>query len=336
MKKYALILVIILLLGTILYSYKPLLTTIGADSSYSGGPSSSSWSSSGSSSSKKSTLHFDKPEKMKWWEFSLMELFYTAFFTLFGISVVELQLQKQKKYHILNIIINIVRFLISVLIEVTVFAKLVHINVYCMSIIIGGFSIVEEIDIIKSIKKAKKEKEQAQEEVTKIFLPMNIDNYEISQELYQIFIDVQKAWMDFDYEKLKELCSDELYNSYKQDLEILKLKNGRNIMHSFKPIVMYINKITRQDKTLEIEFYLKVKFTDYVINTQTNEVIRGNKNERIINNYCLVYQKQDFYTDKCPSCGETIPAKSNTTCPSCNSIIINNTNKFVLVHKERI
>ena len=59
---------------------------------------------------------------------------------------------------------------------------------------------------------------------------------EFIQKLYDIFLEVQIAWMNFDYEKLKELCSDELYNSYKSDLEVLKSKHCKNIMQDFNKI----------------------------------------------------------------------------------------------------
>ena len=40
--------------------------------------------------------------------------------------------------------------------------------------------------------------------------------------------------MEFDYNKLKEILSDELYNPYEVDLEVLKTKNQKNIMKDFE------------------------------------------------------------------------------------------------------
>ena len=41
---------------------------------------------------------------------------------------------------------------------------------------------------------------------------------------YNLFYEVQMAWMNFDYTKLKELCSDELYNSLRRELEEIEKK----------------------------------------------------------------------------------------------------------------
>jgi len=47
--------------------------------------------------------------------------------------------------------------------------------------------------------------------------------------------------MNLDYEALSKLCTNELYNFYKADLEVLKLKNGQNIMSDFNLQTIIIN-----------------------------------------------------------------------------------------------
>ena len=346
MKKYGLIIIIVLLFGTILYSYKPLLTTIGADSgwdsSYGGGgsSSSSSWSSSSHSSSSyggQSIKHFSEMDKN---DFIELELSLSIFYICYSLVLVACLKKNKIVYGILISIINVLRIIIAVHLETNKDYNWANLSVVGVLVIpfvfIAIFCIKELIEVLVFRKQEREAKAKEQEKWNKLATSIGVDSKEVTEELYQIFVDVQNAWMNFDYDKLKELCSDELYNSYKKDLEILKLKNGQNIMNSFHPKDMYIKKATRKDNALEVEFYLDIKFKDYVINTITNKVIRGSKNQTMHNKYRLVYQKQDFYTDKCPSCGEELPATSNTTCPSCNSIIINNTNKYILVFKEII
>ena len=340
MKKYGVILILILLLGTILYSYKPLLTTIGADSGWDssydsgGGSSSSSWPSSDSSSS------IESYSEGNWFDFVFIELCLSINYFVCLSILFEKIFKRDKKAYILIGIIIIIRWIIAVLLEKYINYKWIipsAIGAFALPAIFLAIDIiVEHIDYKKYQKQQKRRDSNNLKIWNKISTYLDLDNKQVTEELYRIFIDVQNAWMNFDYDKLKELCSDELYNSYKKDLEILKLKDGQNIMNSFRPKEMYIKKATRRDNALEIEFYLDIKFKDYVINTKTNKVIRGSKHQTIHNKYRLVYQKQDFYMDKCPSCGKELPATSNTTCPSCNSIIINNTNKYILVFKEII
>ena len=345
MKKYGLILVTILLFGTILYYYKPLLVTIGADSGWDssydsgGSSSSSSWSSSDYSSGSSGGGSSKDISEMNIYDFTILESMLSIFFFFYGIAYfVKKKKDEKKTYWIVGIIV-IIRTIVAVILDTNVSYNWVIPNIVLAFIIPFIFLVKESIKTAISDRKREKNRKiqeaKDQERWNSILNSMGIENKKVTEELYQIFIDVQNAWMNFDYDKLKELCSDELYNSYKKDLEILKLKNGQNIMNSFHPKDMYIKKATRKDNALEVEFYLDIKFKDYVINTKTNKVIRGSKHETMHNKYWLIYHKQNFYTDKCPSCGEKLPATSNTTCPSCGSTIINNTNKFVLVHKER-
>ena len=44
----------------------------------------------------------------------------------------------------------------------------------------------------------------------------------IIERAFENFIAIQYAWSEFKYKKLRELCTDELYNSYKSQIETLK------------------------------------------------------------------------------------------------------------------
>ena len=87
--------------------------------------------------------------------------------------------------------------------------------------------------------------------------------------------------MNFDYDKLQELCSDELYNSYKKELEVLMFKNDQNIMNSFHLKEISIENVIEQKDYLEISIYLDITFKDYVIDRSTKKVIQGNKWNKI-------------------------------------------------------
>ena len=161
------------------------------------------------------------------------------------------------------------------------------------------------------------------------------DKRKTKDELYKNFVDVQNAWMDFDYKTLSKLCSDELYNSYKSDLEILKQKNGKNIMRDFTLRNIAINSVSFNGEYVCLRVFLHVGFYDYVINESTGEVIRGNKNNFVDNKYILEYTKKIKTRKKCPSCDCKI-LDGDIVCPACGTNIINNSSKFVLTHKEKI
>lgn len=174
----------------------------------------------------------------------------------------------------------------------------------------------------------------ADKEIQK-YLP-NMTEKQLLNTLYNKFIEIQNAWMNFDYDILKKDCTDELYNSYQADLEILKSKDGQNIMHSFKCINYNINGIVEENGILTIKMYLHVEFYDYVIDTNTNEIIRGNNNSKVHNQYHLNFiSKKTNEEIICPSCGAKVE-KGLSECTYCHTVINNNYDDFVLSSKSKI
>ena len=156
------------------------------------------------------------------------------------------------------------------------------------------------------------------------------------EKLYQIFLDVQKAWMEFDYDQLSRLCTDELYQSYKSDLEVLQLKNGKNIMSDFHVIQSAVKNIVEENGMIIITFQLRVAFHDYVINTTNHRVIRGSKRNIMDNSYLLEYvvkKDNEKKLVKCPNCGAELKGRD---CEYCNSHFNDGDYDIVLSKKSRM
>ena len=155
------------------------------------------------------------------------------------------------------------------------------------------------------------------------------------KEYFDIFVDVQNAWMNFDYHTLGLLLTDELYNMYVSQLEALKMKNEKNIMNSFENIDLKIYSVTSHNGVVTLNFYLNVKMYDYVVDYYNN-VIRGNENTKIDIKYLISVQKNiaDIVTE-CPNCGAKIE-NNQTTCRYCNSKFVNNSTNWVMSKKECI
>ena len=357
MKKYGVILILILLLGIILYSYKPLLSTLGADSgwdsSYDSGSSSSSSSFSWSDNSydndsyhSKNSHHSSKPVTTE--EALLFELVLSIFYYVYLKIFLPVLIKKAKPRTIINITVSIIRLLIvgTIIIvkndtKVPTISMLILFILVMAAVIIAFINkIVTEIKFItsnNSVDKARKrELKLLDYKYSEYLKGIGINPKELKKELYNNFIEVQLSWMNFDYNKLKLLCSSELYNSYKKDLEILSLKNGKNIMKNFYLKDIKIENVQQIDNLLEVSIYLDIIFRDFVINDKTKRVIRGKRFKIMHNKYHLVYRKNTKVLLNCPTCGAPIQGLSNDTCPNCGTFIPNNNSNFVLSLKERI
>ena len=178
-------------------------------------------------------------------------------------------------------------------------------------------------------------KSMEQEDVNKV-IP-NFDIAEFNFKAYQIFYDVQMAWMDFDYDKLKELLTDELYNNYVMQLDTLKLKNHKNTMKGFELIETCLNNLKEENDKYIAEVYLNVKFYDYVENIKSGMILRGTPNRKLNNIYRLTFirtKDQSNNINECPRCGAPVEGNSTGICEYCKSKLVNDNYNWVMSKKE--
>ena len=150
---------------------------------------------------------------------------------------------------------------------------------------------------------------------------------------YQKFIDIQNAWMNFDYDNLKLNCSDELYNTYHEQLEVLKAKNQQNIMTDFEEINTRIIDAYESDDYKTIEIYLAVSFYDYV-EDEKKKIVNGSDVYKIVNHYVLTFiRTANSEIKNCPKCGAPLEDIKAKRCSYCRSKIAIPSRDFVLTKK---
>lgn len=162
---------------------------------------------------------------------------------------------------------------------------------------------------------------------------------QVKKDVFARFVNIQDAWMNFDYDALRECCTDELYNTYVSQLETLKLKNGQNIMSDYQNLDMKITNITSENNVVSLTVYAEIRFHDYVINVKTNEVTRGSKDRLMTNHYLMTFvvKKGDAKSIKnCPSCGAPFEHNASGICEYCGSTIIKEADELVLSKKTNI
>lgn len=162
----------------------------------------------------------------------------------------------------------------------------------------------------------------------------------LKQELFLHFIELQNARMNFDYNELRQLCTDELYNTYVSKLEMLELKHCQNIMHNFNFIDAKIKNIEIVNNEIVLTVFMCVDFYDYTINTKTNKITKGNNGSKVLNNYIMTFVKEKENKKKkkrtCPNCGAPNKNISSGECQYCHSTLITKASRFVLNSKKNI
>ena len=306
------------------------LTTVatdsGFDTSYDGGGSSggSSWGGSHNGSSSGDYYNFDSPEG--------------TIILMFLISVIIVVIifgfvEYFKKHGIKNLIKNklfkptlilVVLFIVSVC-----FPELDFILALIIMLIL--FVVVPFL-VIKVIKKSYSNINVTPK--TKQYLPNTEENRKVLEECYKIFVDIQTAWMKFDYDKLRELTTDELYNTYYNQLQSLVLKGQKNIMSDFELVNYELVDIQENNNVITSTVELEVKFFDYIIDNES-KILRGNNKKRVCMLYELTYVYNEEAIEECPNCNAKI-SKEDNICSYCKTTIPSIRGKMKLSTKKCI
>lgn len=157
----------------------------------------------------------------------------------------------------------------------------------------------------------------------------------ILDQCYQIFCDVQTAWMNFDYDRMRDLVTDELFNQYQNQLKQLDLKNEKNMMEDFELIEANVD-INYDDKD-EIDIVnvtMTVAFYDYIVNNK-GRIIRGDGNIKQRMTYALTYVRNSKAITNCPNCNAKLE-DGQTICKYCHAHIQSVTNKLKLSSKKAL
>ena len=149
-------------------------------------------------------------------------------------------------------------------------------------------------------------------------------------ERFDDFCKIQDAWMNFDYNTLRKYVTDELYNQYEMQLEILKENNEKNIMENYRLIHGEIRDIYETSNKIIAQIEMEIIFFDYI--EKDREIIRGTDTRKVDNVYILEYVYQIEEEKKCPSCGGKL--KKQSKCPYCGCQIITGTGSWLLSKKR--
>ena len=152
---------------------------------------------------------------------------------------------------------------------------------------------------------------------------------------YNIFVRIEEAWMNFDLEKVRDCITDEMFNMYESQLTSMEMKGEQNIMKDFKLLNSAITDAKKQNNMLEVKTRYAIEFYDYIVNKDTQKVVRGNSNRKIkmVYEFTFIADVENAKLDTCPNCGAPIDINAAEICKYCNSKIVNDSKNWVMSKK---
>ncbi|MBP3502336.1 MAG: TIM44-like domain-containing protein [Clostridia bacterium] len=185
--------------------------------------------------------------------------------------------------------------------------------------------------------KAKINDKEIEDEIKKL-IP-NFDKYVFLKEGFNIYCDVQEAWMNFKLEDVKDILTDELYSMYESQLATLEVKGEQNIMKDITLRSSYLRGVVKQNDNITIEAGYVIEMYDYIADQQSGKLLRGESNRKMRVTYSMKFRKtldESAKVEHCPNCGAKIKMNSSGTCEYCGSKIVADNTKWVLTEKKAL
>lgn len=167
----------------------------------------------------------------------------------------------------------------------------------------------------------------------KKFLP-DFDEEKFKEKTYELYKEIQVAWMNFDNDSIRKCVTDELYNTYSAQLATLKVKNQKNIMKDFQLLDSKIIGMETKEKLVSLTIKMKIECYDYIVDKE-EKTLRGNDKQKVIYEYAMTFNKGvSDKPNKCPNCNAPLDQVNSSKCPYCDSNIINESYDWVLAKKQ--
>lgn len=157
-------------------------------------------------------------------------------------------------------------------------------------------------------------------------------------EAFNLYKQIQFAWMNFDEETIRKFTTDEMYNMYLMQLDTLKVKNQKNIMYDIRYIGSNIKERYEENGQETIVMNIQVSCYDFIIDIRNNTIVRGDASKLHTYNYELTFvrTKENKNIDVCPRCGAPVEGNHSGVCEYCKSTLISNNYTLVMSKKRMI
>lgn len=145
----------------------------------------------------------------------------------------------------------------------------------------------------------------------------------LEETLFNKLKYIQIARTNYDYDTLKRLCTDKMYNLFANELHMVDEAELGYHYEDYKLLEMQIYEIKSTEKELKIKAAIKASCKFYR-ETNEGEVVDGSKDHRTVIVHELEYIKNIDLKDidtNCPNCGAPTKTTTRGKCSYCNTVI---------------
>ena len=152
----------------------------------------------------------------------------------------------------------------------------------------------------------------------------------------EVFVTLQKAWMDRNWGKVRPFEKEELYKQHEMQLQQYINNYRINVLERISFDQAYLQKYVRDKDYEYLSVFFHVHMIDYIKDEKTGAVLKGMPGKECQMRYLYTFMrktgvltdpvKSNHSTTNCPNCGATLKISSAGKCEYCDSLIT--TGKF--------
>lgn len=160
-----------------------------------------------------------------------------------------------------------------------------------------------------------------------------------------LFVKLQNAWTDRDWSVIRPFESNELFEQHKAQLDGYIRNKTINIMDRICVNYAKLYSFYQSGDKDVLIILLNSRMADYIIDEETKEVIKGDKETERVNTYKMTFIRKtgvktkpgssELNTANCPNCGAPTQITSAGKCEYCNSVVTTGEFSWVLNNLER-
>ena len=156
-----------------------------------------------------------------------------------------------------------------------------------------------------------------------------------------IFVQLFTSVMLNELDTVDHFISDEVYNYYNSKVLELNKNNQRQMYEELNVKRSMIKSISKTDTQYKIIVYLEARYMDYILDLNTGNMVIGNNQSRIQENYYLEFVRNIIVEEqsiarKCKSCGAPMNVNASGKCNYCGAIYNQEDYDFILKRIEKI
>lgn len=140
-----------------------------------------------------------------------------------------------------------------------------------------------------------------------------------------IFVMLHISLMTNNLERVKHFISEDVFKEFEDKLNILNKNNQVQMFDELNVKSTEITNVDLNDEKFIISVKLISRYMDYIIDSNTKEIISGNNNYRVEKNNFLTLEKirnskKQEIVKKCPTCGANMNINNTGKCAYCGMI----------------